>query len=248
MNPSTEQSLREELKVLRDRLHELEHRRTRRTVGLVAALVLISGTAWAQLITFNPDAPALASEVNQNFTQLRSWIEQKVGTVGSSVVTLSTPLAGAQLENLTVTGGKLADGTITSVKIVDGGVTSANIADGTIVNADLGPDVGCPTNARETLGQCIFIKPANGSYSLTYRTAAAACLADRARLCTYAELSAAHAAGMNVCNLGWLADRVNESVAYIAYPFQTTIPGACNAGTNLQSRPMTDFLAAFCCK
>jgi hypothetical protein len=248
MNPSTEQSLREELQLLRDRLGQLERRRKQRTLGLVAALILVSGTAGAQLITFSPVAPALASEVNQNFTQLRTWIEQKVGPVGSSVVTFSTPLAGAQLENLTVTGGKLADGAITSAKIVDGGVTSANIADGTIVNADLGPDVGCPTSAREALGQCIFVRPTNGAYMYNYRAAAAACLVDRARLCTAAELSAAHAAGMNVCGFGWLADRSTDTAGYVGYPFQTTIPGACNAGINLQNRPMTDAVAAWCCK
>jgi hypothetical protein len=45
MNPSTEQSLREELQLLRDRLGQLERRRKQRTLGLVAALILVSGTA-----------------------------------------------------------------------------------------------------------------------------------------------------------------------------------------------------------
>lgn len=248
MDQSTEESLREELQALRKRLGDLERRRTQRNVGLMVALVLVAGTAWGQLVVFSPDTPAKASEVNQNFGQLKQWLEQKVGTAGTSVVTFTTPLAGSQLENLTVTGGKLADNTITSVKITDGTVSSADLADGTIANADLGPDLSCPTNARETLGQCIFIRPLNATYSLSFRQAAAACAVDRARLCTAAELSAAHAVGLNQCSLGWLADRVSDSIGYIAYPHQTTIPGSCNAGINLQQRAMTDPFAAWCCK
>jgi hypothetical protein len=248
MTHPTDQSLRDEVERLRARVTELERQRRVRTVGLVAALVLVSGSAWAQLIPFAPDTPAMASEVNQNFNLLKQWIEQKVGTVGTSVVTFTTPLAGSQLENLTVTAAKLADATITSAKIADGAITSADIADGTIANADLDADTRCPTSARTDVGQCIFLRPANGAYTLNYRAAAAACLAEHARLCTAAELSAAHAAGMSQCSFGWLADRSTDSVGYVGYPQQTAVPGACNAGINLQTRPMTDAVAAYCCK
>ena len=51
---------------------------------LVAAAVVVAGLAFAQLTTFTADTPAMANAVNGNFTQLRTWIEQKVGTVGSA--------------------------------------------------------------------------------------------------------------------------------------------------------------------
>ena len=52
-----------------------------------AALAVVGTVAFAQLTTFSPNSPALASEVNGNFTTLRTWLEQKVGTVGTNNIT-----------------------------------------------------------------------------------------------------------------------------------------------------------------
>ncbi|MBM4781134.1 MAG: hypothetical protein GQE15_25870 [Archangiaceae bacterium] len=247
----TEQSLREELEALRVRLAELERRRSHRNAGLVVALVLVAGTAWGQLVVFSPDTPAKASEVNQNFDQLKTWLEQKVGTAGTSVVTFTTPLAGAQLENLTVTGGKLADNAITSTKIADNSVTAADVADGTLGDADMGPDFACPaTGVRATRGQCIFYRPSSGpAYIYNVRAAATACLADRARLCTRAELSAAQIAGLENCAFGWLADRVDSATGFVGYPMQTAgVPGCGSPGVNEISASFAATYGAWCCK
>ncbi len=87
--------------------------------GLAMALALgtyfLSGDAWAQacpqtlpspMVTFCPDAPALAQQVNGNFQQLATWVQQKVGPLGSSNVvvngslTVSTPDGGPGTVNL----------------------------------------------------------------------------------------------------------------------------------------------------
>lgn len=64
--------------------------------GLAVLIGLGSSDAWAQscpqtlpspMVTFCPDAPALASQVNGNLSQLVTWVQQKVGTVGTANVT-----------------------------------------------------------------------------------------------------------------------------------------------------------------
>ncbi|MBL8940499.1 MAG: hypothetical protein JNM69_38495 [Archangium sp.] len=66
---------------------------------LLAALVLISSLAWAQLIPFTADTPARASEVNSNFQQLKTWLEQKVGTAGTAAISAT----GLNLNNNRIT-------------------------------------------------------------------------------------------------------------------------------------------------
>jgi hypothetical protein len=56
--------------------------------GLASALV--ASAAFAQLVVFQPDTPALASSVNGNFTQLKTWLEAKVGSVATTGVTTSS--------------------------------------------------------------------------------------------------------------------------------------------------------------
>lgn len=76
--------------------------------GLFATLAFSSLPAVSQLVTFNAGAPALASQVNANFAQLQSWLEQKVGPVGSNNVSVggtATVTGNTTLgANLTVTG------------------------------------------------------------------------------------------------------------------------------------------------
>ena len=64
---------------------------------LVAAAVVVAGLAFAQLTTFTADTPAMANAVNGNFTQLRTWIEQKVGTVGRPTPQTLNPHAPPRL-------------------------------------------------------------------------------------------------------------------------------------------------------
>ncbi|MDP1922369.1 MAG: hypothetical protein Q8L14_39380 [Myxococcales bacterium] len=247
---SENQPLLEEVQRLRLRVEQLESQRRRRVRSTVVflAVALVSVTAWGQLVTFNPDEPARADQVNSNFAQLRNWLEQKVGPVGTSTITLGTPLAGSQVADNTVSGTKVQDNTIASADLTDNTVASVDIADGTIGNADLDPDLSCPTNARQTLGQCIFFRPATGNaYIYTYRNAAATCRAERARLCTVGELSAAHASGFDNCARGWLGDRVNSGTAYNGYPIQVGGPG-CGEGINLGTDAVGAAWGAYCCK
>lgn len=70
----------------------------------------------ARLYCFGAGTPAVASEVNSNFAEVTSWIEQKVGTVGTNDVAIggtatvsgSTTLSGS----LGVTGATTASGPV----------------------------------------------------------------------------------------------------------------------------------------
>lgn len=76
--------------------------------ALAVATVWVAGAAWAggtpicaqtlpaPLVTFCPNAPAVASEINGNFAQLVAWLEQKVGPVGQPLP--SGVITNAQLD------------------------------------------------------------------------------------------------------------------------------------------------------
>lgn len=77
---------------------------SRRVVAIGAVLSLTAvGTAWAATgscpnglpFCFTADQPAVASEVNHNFAQLKEWLEGKVGAVGSAPVFPSATVQGA---------------------------------------------------------------------------------------------------------------------------------------------------------
>lgn len=104
-------------------------RRLSRKAGLAVAglAALIGGAAWAQLVTFTPDTPALASQVNANFNQLRVWLEQKVGPVGPAVRVASTEDVG-----VLGTAGAVVVGTATALNLgLDTDEIQARNANGT---------------------------------------------------------------------------------------------------------------------
>jgi hypothetical protein len=77
----------------------------------VAAIVLGS-VAFAQLTTFTANSPAVASQVNANFTQLKTWLEQKVGVAGTAAVTIT---GGATITGATnITGATAVTGTLST--------------------------------------------------------------------------------------------------------------------------------------
>lgn len=101
-----------EVAVLKQRVVELEGRRRVRARWLAAAVVVVASAAFGQLTVFTADSPAIASEVNGNFNQLKTWLEQKVGTVGSANVNVTgtTTLAATTVNgNLLVTGSLRSD-------------------------------------------------------------------------------------------------------------------------------------------
>ena len=81
---------RAELDALKHRLATLERQQRRsRWVRWSLFGLLLSTAAFAQLIPFSADTPARASEVNQSFTQLQTWLETKVGAVSSPGINAS---------------------------------------------------------------------------------------------------------------------------------------------------------------
>lgn len=99
--------LRAEVAALRAKV---EAPRRRRWLPLMLAVGLFSTLASAQLVTFTADQPAIADQVNANFNQLKTWLEQKVGTVGSSTITTNSIVVGS---GTTATLGSNSSGQLT---------------------------------------------------------------------------------------------------------------------------------------
>lgn len=86
--------------------------------GMAQALCT-APTPWSSsLVLFCPDQPARAADVNQNFSALLGFVQQKVGAVGSANLTVTG--ASALQGGLTVTGGTTS---ITGVTTVTGATT-----------------------------------------------------------------------------------------------------------------------------
>lgn len=154
----TDEVLMKELVALRARVDAIEEARRRRWQLLRLALIVscavfasMGGVAWAANgecpnglpFCFVANSPALASEVNQNFAQLKEWLETKVGSVGAAnVVSSSVNVTG----NATV-NGQLAAGSAN----VTGGLSVAGVATvATLVaNSSISTngDVNAPSNS-----------------------------------------------------------------------------------------------------
>ena len=93
--------LANEVEQLKQRLVLLERRKRLRARWLAVMVLAAGSVAFAQLTVFTPDTPALASEVNGNFNQLKTWLEQKVGPVGTAAVTVT---GQTTLANTTIVG------------------------------------------------------------------------------------------------------------------------------------------------
>lgn len=166
--------LEAKLAALQSRLAVLEaeraprHRRAWAKL-LVTGVVVLAATASAQLVTFNPDEPAVAAAINDNFTQLRTWLEAKVGSVagaGVTAVIVTTPGAVSA-------GSVAATGAVTAATMTASGrVTAANATvTGTTTTTALVVAGGLPitieaelarTLANGATEQLIDIAPDNG--------------------------------------------------------------------------------------
>lgn len=96
LDPKQLQDLDGEVAALRSRLADLETAQSRRRlfgVAFVALLALVGGTAWAatgncpngMTYCFVADRPALASEVNYDFSELRDLNSAYVSQIGGGV-------------------------------------------------------------------------------------------------------------------------------------------------------------------
>lgn len=111
---------------------EARPRRSRALPALAAAGLLVVGvlatrafagtcasTLPAPLVTLCQNEPALASELNGNFNQLVTWVQQKVGTVGTAGITTTSINASSISTNsvstnsLTASGGANISGSVT---------------------------------------------------------------------------------------------------------------------------------------
>ncbi len=156
----------------------LAPRRHSRSKWLLAAasgllLALLPTGAFAQLVTFAPDQPAFASQVNGNFQQLKTWLEAKVGVATTSgIETPSLTTAGA------VQAGSVAAATVTATNTTVSGalsVTGTMTANGTIngVNIRRKPgnngttncDQYCLQNFAGFTGSCLGARLASGQYT-----------------------------------------------------------------------------------
>jgi hypothetical protein len=117
------------LNALQARVDQLERARQLmwiriRRAFVVAGVVIASmgGAAWAATgdcpnglpFCFAANAPAMAAEVNQNFAQLKEWIEQKAGPTGTSNITNTTQITSPLISGTTVSGQTVAGDTVTA--------------------------------------------------------------------------------------------------------------------------------------
>lgn len=97
----------------------------RLAVGALA--VLVPTLAFAQLVSFVPDTPAKADEVNGNFNQLRTWLEQKVGVVGSNAISTGAVTATSLTSSGTISTASLSSsGAVSAASANLSGALSAN--------------------------------------------------------------------------------------------------------------------------
>jgi hypothetical protein len=130
--------LREHVMGLEAELHELrQSQRTRtRWRWLVLAALVIGTGAFAQLTVFSANSPAIASDVNGNFNQLKTWLEEKVGAVGTATVTAGSVNATSLAVVNGITAGTVDAGSITTAGAVNAGsITTAGAVNANSITA-----------------------------------------------------------------------------------------------------------------
>lgn len=148
MPPNEMEELRQRVALLEQQLQQRTSRRRSVVVMLAGGLIaLVGGTAAAangacpngMPFCFGADSPAIASEVNNNFAQLKEWLEVKTGaatggTVGSGTIN-NAGVTTTALNANSMAGGtlRLQQGTTSNSTAAAGTVlfVSGNLADGT---------------------------------------------------------------------------------------------------------------------
>lgn len=122
--------------------------RRRRMMGVIVGLALVAlvpATALAQLVTFTADTPARADQVNNNFAQLKTWLEAKVGLVtapGLQTPSVTTSLLTAS--SLSVASDAGFNGTTTFTGTANFPSTS-NFTGSTAITGSLNLGTGAPS-------------------------------------------------------------------------------------------------------
>lgn len=128
----------------------------------------------------------------------------------------------------------------------DGFTTEAELT--SLLNDNYAPANGCPTDAVTQFGFCIWHEDNGSRYAQTYQQAAATCRSKGGRLCTYAEVAAAWAAGADWCANGWVADFRSTTEGYVSYPIQVGRAGCHGPGLSFDPAPLSATWDANCCK
>lgn len=97
---------------------------------------------------FCPDTPALASEMNFNVEQLVSWIETKVGQLGSPTVLPANTVGTTQIANNAVTTAKIAAGSVVRASVQDGAISSEKLSNRIAIYE---VDSNCASNGELTM-------------------------------------------------------------------------------------------------
>lgn len=157
-------------------------------VALMALAFVVPTTAWGQLVTFTANSPAVASEVNGNFTQLHAWLEQKVGAVGTNNISTTGTLTSGAITSTssisapsittttqTVNGNAAIAGTLTTTGRIfaNGGLTGSGVViNGVNIrvkngnNGTVSCDSFCLGTSQGFSASCLGSRLPSGQYSL----------------------------------------------------------------------------------
>ena len=86
------------------------------------------GSSWSTLVHFCPDAPAKASEMNDDLATIVGYIETKTGTIGQPLAISGTPVNSANIADGTIASQDLASASIGPRELLDGGITASKLA------------------------------------------------------------------------------------------------------------------------
>ncbi len=115
MNETNHAHLQAQIDELRAQLNRGARLRRTFVALLGAGALLVSGLATAQLVTFAPDQPALASAVNSNFTFLNTAITNSNTAIANLRTLIETKIGSLTVGTLTVSGLTLGGNRISNV-------------------------------------------------------------------------------------------------------------------------------------
>jgi Extracellular link domain len=208
-----------------------------------------AGTAslWTETQTITPDQGYFSARLGE-VTPFPATIFDGSQTVLYLGITSGSDTEMAPRQQLTSVPFAMLSLNATHATTADSAATAVGALNTRI--AALETLTSCPdATARANYGFCIWHEDKGATYTLSYANAAKACIAKGGRLCTMAEVSAAAAAGAEWCAYSWVADRVDNTTGYWAFPMKH-VDGACGNAIGLISSTsaMSAVFDANCCK
>jgi hypothetical protein len=175
------------------------------------------------------------------------WVEVRVDGVTLGRTKLGAVPFAIEAGHATLADNASTADKATSATTADKAVAASGALDTRIKSVE--SLTSCPVaDAPGKYGFCIWHEDKGTRYSQTYPQAAATCKSKGARLCTFAEVSAAYAAGAEWCAFSWVADVAPDASGYVSYPMQAGKPGCHGPGVSFDANPATTLADANCCK